>query len=193
MGAPGVTPSSKNNSRNFSKDSPSRGGALNSFTHEGWSLNHLCRGASPGDLPSQATRDTPQPGGCGVELGNDGIYEAWTGTEPAIPGSSHLYPRSHLRHGALRGSKLPISCHREPRGMVAPSQLRLGNRSGWFVCSLHRVKAAWPGSAWRCCLFSQHSWRSRTGPCSTQPVPTPPGSLPACQPVLPVLGCLRAS
>lgn len=53
-GAPGVTPSGKDN---FSKDSPSVGKTVNSFTHKRWSLKHLHRGIPPGDLQAPNLED----------------------------------------------------------------------------------------------------------------------------------------
>lgn len=205
-----VTPSGKNNSRNFSKDSPSIGRALKSFTCEGWSLNHLCRHVPPGDLQAQGTRDSPQCGECGVGLGNAGICMVWMGTEaqglrePRAAGTDPgICPSVPTQPPSMRGSSPGAVQEHDPHllplrapwdGGTIPAQngdRRTAVAHLFVLCTVR--KAARPGSAWRCCLFSQHSWRSRTGPCGTQPVPAPPGSLPAHQPVLLVLGCLRDS
>lgn len=58
-GAPGVTPSGKNNSGNFPKYSPGVGRALDGFTHHEWSLNCPFRGVPCRDLRAQGTRDGP--------------------------------------------------------------------------------------------------------------------------------------
>ena len=206
-GAPGVIPSNKNNSRNFSKDSPSVGRALNSFTREGWSLNHLHGGVPASVLQTQGTRYSPRAGGCDVELGNAGVCMVWMGTGMSqaqgrqrgrIPSTPGLCPSAPTQPPSTQGSVQEHIPHLLPLrtpwdGGTIPAQTRDRGPSAahLFVPCVVR-KAAWPGSACWCCWFSQHSWRSRTGPRGTQPVPAPPGSLPARQPVLLVLGCLRA-
>lgn len=203
-GAPEVTPSPKNNSRNSSKDSPSVGRALNSLTCEGWSLNHLHRGVPLSDLQAQGTRDSPRPAGCGVELGKAVV---WMGT-----GSQGL-PKPRACSGA--GSPTtPRICR------SVPTQLPSTQGSWPGAVQEHAPRLLPPGAPWdggtvpaqtgdggtaAARLFVLCIARKALGGavCSPStvggagPVPAAPSLFPLprapSQPAPLVLGCLRAS